>query len=137
MRKLCISFSLLSMMFLGVALSGCAKMPLSDSGNEQDAMPIQFQKIVEFEREVHFLTPDGQDTVIQPGEYSIQAVPDGLQLQSVDHEKAQAVIVQADPVTHEQSVDSPEPLVMKDGEDQQVVMVLMPGGEGLQATGSL
>ena len=48
----------------------------------------------------------------------------------------EAVIVQAESFTHEQSVDGPEPLVMKEGEDQQVVMVLMPGGEGLQAIGS-
>ncbi len=136
MRKLCISFSVLSMMFCSVALSGCAFSHLKDGGIEQDAGSIEFQKIVEFDREVHFLTPDGRDTVIQPGGYLVEAAQDGLRLKSADNETAEAVIVQAEPVTHEQSVDGPEPLVMKAGEDQQVVMMLMPGGEGLQAIGS-
>ena len=61
---------------------------LKDSGNEQDARPIEFGKLVEFDRELHFLTPDGRDTVIQPGGYSVEAVPEGLQLQSADHETA-------------------------------------------------
>ncbi|KPK21813.1 MAG: hypothetical protein AMK69_20965 [Nitrospira bacterium SG8_3] len=127
--------SFMSAVFFSVVLSGCTSPHLKDSGNEQDARPIEFQKIVEFEREVHFMTPEGRDTVIQPGGYLVEAVPDGLQLQSADREKVEAVIVQADPVTHEQSVDGPEPLVVQEGDDQQVVMVLMPGGEGLQATG--
>jgi len=109
---------------------------VSETGGEEDAGPVAFQKLVEFDREVHFLTPDGQDTFIQPGGYSVEAVPQGLQLQSADHEAQEAVIVQAEPFTHEQLVDGPEPLAMKEGEDQQVVMVLMPGGKGLQALGS-
>jgi hypothetical protein len=123
-----------------VLMSGCSQVQVQPDTTEttvgeENAGPVVFQKLVEFDGEVHFLTPDGRDTVIQPGEYSVESVPNGLRLQSVDYEKAEAVIVQAEPVTQEQSVDGPEPLVMKEGEDQLVVMVLMPGGEGLQATG--
>ena len=136
MQMLCISFSLLSMMFLGVAFSGCTSTPLSNSGNEQDARPIEFKKIVGLDQEVHFLTTDGRDTLIQAGGYLVKAVQDGLQLQSADDEASEAVIVQAAPITHEHLVDGPEPLAIKAEDGQQVIIVLMPKGKGFQAIGS-
>jgi hypothetical protein len=66
----------------------------------------------------------------------VDAVENGLRLKSADHEGAEAIIVQVEEMTHDQSVESPEAMLMKEGEDQQVVMVLLPDGKAMQAVGS-
>ena len=129
-------FRLLSIVFLGVTLSSCTSISSNDSGNTQEPKPIGFKKVVVFDRAVHFLAPDGQDIVIEPGGYSVKSAQDDLHLQLADDETAKVMIVQAEPITHEQLVDGPEPLVIKAEDGQQVMMVLMPGGKGLQAIGS-
>lgn len=103
---------------------------------EQDAGPVPFQKIVEFEKPVHFLTPDGKDIVIAPGGYSVEIAQEGLRLKAADTEAAESVTIQAQPVTHEEAVEAPEPVTMSAGDDQQVVMVLQPEGKALQAVGT-
>jgi len=47
-----------------------------------------------------------------------------------------AVIVQAETTTHDRTVEIPESVSMKEGDDQQVVMILMPDGQALEAVGS-
>jgi len=54
-------------------------------------------------------------------------------LKSADHEEAKGVIVQAEGTTHEQSVAAAEAVSIKEGEDQQVIMVLLPDGKAMQA----
>ncbi|MDH5563008.1 MAG: hypothetical protein OEY91_05200 [Nitrospirota bacterium] len=132
-----VSFALfMSAVVFGVALSGCVSSHLKEAGIEQDAGSIVFEKIVEFDREVHFLTPDERDTVIEPGGYLVEALQDGLRLKSADNETTEAVIVQAEPFTHEQSVEIPEPVLMTGENDQQLVVLLMPDGKAMEAVGS-
>lgn len=73
---------------------------------------------------------------IPSGGYYVDAVQNGLRLKSADHEEAEAFIVQAEETTHDRPVESPEAMSMKEGEDQQVVMVLLPDGKAMQAVGS-
>jgi hypothetical protein len=51
---------MMSVLFVGLALSGGTSIHPKNFGNEQEAKPIEFPKIVEFDRDVHFLTPDGR-----------------------------------------------------------------------------
>lgn len=121
---------------LGLTVSSCASTAVMDAANEQDAGPVPFQKIVEFDRPVHFLTPDGQDLVIAPGGYSVEVAQEGLRLTSADKEGAEGVIIQAQPATHQEAVEAPEPVQVGGNDDQQVVMMLLPDGKALQAIGS-
>lgn len=132
----------LCMIFVMTLLTGEAYLVFaqSDMGqaseSEQEAGPVEFEQVVEFERDIHFLTPEGQDTVVPSGGYYVDAVQNGLRLKSADHEEAEAVIVQAEATTHEQSVEAPEVVSIKENEDQQVVIVLLPDGKAMQAVGS-
>jgi hypothetical protein len=92
------------------------------SDSEQEAGAVEFEQVVEFDRDIHFLTLDGQEKVIPSGGYYVDAVQNGLRLKSADHEEAEAIIVQAEETTHGQSVESPEAMSMKEGEDQQIVV---------------
>jgi hypothetical protein len=130
------------MIFVMTLLTGEAYLVFaqSDMGqaseSEQEAGPVEFEQVVEFERDIHFLTPEGQDTVVPSGGYYVDAVQNGLRLKSADHEEAEAVIVQAEATTHEQSVEIPEVVSIKEKEEQQVVIVLLPDGKAMQAIGS-
>jgi hypothetical protein len=104
--------------------------------SEQEAGPVEFEQVVEFDRDIHFLTPDGKDKVFAPGNYVVKGVENGLRLRSADDEKGKGVIVRAEPGTHNRSVEAPEPLSMSGGDDQYVVMLLLPEGKSLQAVGS-
>jgi hypothetical protein len=97
---------------------------------------VEFEQVIEFDREVHFLTLDDKDKVFAPGGYVVEAVENGLRLKSADNDEAEAVIVRAEPGTHDRSVEAPEPLSMSMEDDQHVVMLLLPDGKALQAVGS-
>ena len=131
-----ISASLLSVVFFGMAFSGCTSSYFKDSGNESEAAPVEFERIVEFDRDVHFLSQEGTSIVVPAGEYSVDSVQDGLRLKSADNDEREVVIVPAELGTHDRSVEAPEPLFMSGGDDQPVVMLLLPEGKALQAVGS-
>ena len=136
MRISKISSSLFSLVFLGVVFSGCASTHLQDSGNEADAGPVPFTSMVEFDQAMHFLNQEGEDVIISAGDYYVDPVQNGLRLKSVHNEEAVAVIVKAETTTHDRTVEIPESVSMKEGADQQVVMMLMPDGQALEAVGS-
>ena len=130
------------MIFLMTVLPGESGLVLAESDmgqvsdSEQEAGPVEIEQVVEFDREMHFLSKEGTDITLPAGSYYVDPVQDGLRFKSADQEEAEAVIVQAETTTHEQSVEAPETVSVKEGEDQQVVLMLMPEGKGLQAVGS-
>ncbi len=131
-----ITSSLLCGMALSIFLSGCTTPQLKGSGDEADAGPVEFESLVEFEKDLHFLSQEGSDVSLPAGGYYVDPVQGGLRFTSADQEDAEAVVVGAEPTTHDRSVEAPESVSHKEGEDQQVVMVLMPDGKALQAVGS-
>ena len=130
------------MTFLMSVMSGELSLVRAESDmgqvtdSEQEAGPVEIEQVVEFDREMHFLSKEGTDVALPPGSYYVDPVQDGIRLKSADQEEAEAVIVEAEATTHEQSVESPESVSVKEGDDQQVVLILMPEGKGLQAVGS-
>jgi len=127
---------------IGLALSGCSTADVREASTtvtnvtEQDAGPVPFQKIVEFDKTVHFQSSDGKDIVLAPGGYTVEVAEAGLLLTSTDKEGSEGVVVRAQPTTHQEDVEAPEPVAVSGGEDQQVVMMVMPGGKALQAIGT-
>ena len=132
----------ISLLFAMTWMPGESRMVFAESDmdqvadSEQEAEQIEFEKVVEFEQDLHFLSQDGTDVVLPAGGYYVDPVQDGLRLKSADQEEVEAVIVQAESTTHEQSVEEPETVSLKEGEGQQVIVVLLPDGKSLQAVGS-
>ena len=103
---------------------------------EEDAVPVESKPVIELEREVHFLTPTGEDAVVSSGMYSVEAAEGGLRLTPSEEGEDKAVIIQAEATTHEDSVESSQLVSMAGEGDQHVVMLLLPHGNAMQAVGS-
>ena len=102
----------------------------------ENAVQVESETLIEFEREVHFLTPQGENAVVSSGMYRVESADGGLRLTPSVGGDDKAVTIQAEATTHEESVESSR-LISTAGEgDQHVVMLLLPDGQALQATGS-
>jgi hypothetical protein len=119
-----------------VSFAGCVSTQLQETGGENDADPVEFDRVVEFDRDLHFLSSEGSDVLLPAGGYYVDMAQHGLRLKSADQEEKEAVVVQAEEVQHGQSIEAQEAVSVREGEDQQVVMVLMPDGTARQAVGS-
>ena len=103
---------------------------------EEDAVPVESETVFELEREVHFRTPKGEDVTVSPGIYAVESAEGGLALIPGEEGQSAAVIIDAQPTTHEESVKAPQPVSVSGEEDQHVVMLLLPDGKAMQAVGS-
>lgn len=94
--------------------------------------------MIELETSVHFLEPDGSDVLLEPGTYSVEPVEAWIRVESV--ERQDAILIQAQKGTHEleleQAIVISEPGASDDERDNHYVMLLLPDGESLEATGT-
>lgn len=91
---------------------------------------------IALQKAVHFLTAAGEDLVVEPGTYEVEAAKEGLQLTPQGGEGAKAVVVQAQALPHGESLTAPKIDVGPAGEDQYRVALLLPDGTSLEAVGS-
>lgn len=130
------------MIFLMTMLPGESGLVLAEpdmgqvSDSEEEAGPVEIEQVVEFDRDVHFLTPESEDAVVPSGTYTVGASHGGLRLTPSDEAEEKAVIIKAEAATHEKTIDSSQPVSMPGEEDQHLVMLLFPDGTALQAVGS-
>ena len=90
---------------------------------------------VSLDRPVHFTTPQATDTVAEAGTYRVEAGESSqMKLVAVKHSKA--MVVDALNITHENDIAEPIALYVKDDEKFPHVVLLLPGGQGLEAVGS-
>jgi hypothetical protein len=90
---------------------------------------------IKLERAVHFLSPDGADTVLAPGVYGVEAKDEKvINVTAIDGGKI--ITIQAEAGTHEQQLSAPEALTVAQEEDLFHVVLLMPGGKTLDALGT-
>jgi len=125
-RRLVKVFSLLSLIALVYA---CSTPHATD-------IPDQDKAIVEIDKEVHFLDSSGEDVVVSPGAYEIQAEKEGLRFIAEEGTGSESVVIDAQSTTHKEPVTSPTAVGITDEEDEQIVMLLLPGGTGWEARGS-
>jgi len=89
------------------------------------------------ERAIHFLAPDGSDELVQPGNYRVEAADHGLQLSP---EEGKVRLIAAEISTHEEELDGPLVVSLagqvEKFKDIHMVMLLLPGGQSLEAAGS-
>ena len=86
----------------------------------------------------HFTAPDGTDVLVAPGTYRIEQSAE-TQLRLVTDPPQPAIEIQATATTHEETVAAPLALaIAEEGQADEIHLVLLlPDGRGLDATGSL
>ena len=92
--------------------------------------------IVEIDRDTHFLTAAGEDVVVYPGAYLVQAEKEGLRLIADEGTGSESIVIEATGQPHDQKLTGPTALSVSEKEDEQVVVLLMPDGKGWEAIGS-
>lgn len=117
---------------LYLALSACAMNEPPQAAINSD----RSQTTIQFDKTVHFPAPDGAPVLAAPDEYLVEQTADA-QLRLVPDKGGSPLIVAADKGTHDLEVSAPFPLVLALNEDARNVVLLMPDGTALDASGSL
>jgi hypothetical protein len=89
---------------------------------------------VTLDRSIHLLTPTGDDVIVEPGTYEVEAAAPWLKL--IPGERRDAVLVQSQPTKHDETIETPVALSIAIAEDQHHLVLLLPGGRALDAVGS-
>lgn len=92
-----------------------------------------------FEKAVHFIAPDGSPVVAEAGEYTAEAAQDWIRL-IPGEERQNALLIEAQMGTNDTGVEElvalSLPGSMENELDLHYVMLLLPNGQTLEATGS-
>ncbi|MBU6434615.1 MAG: hypothetical protein KJS98_15005, partial [Nitrospirae bacterium] len=92
---------------------------------------------VTFDRTIHFIAGEGSDVQLSAGRYGVErAGHERLRLLPSDNQPP--IEIQAASIEHDESLPAPVSLaVIEEGQDDQVHLVLLlPDGQGLDATGT-
>lgn len=92
------------------------------------------QTTITLSQPVHFLTPDGTDVVLHPGNYEVKATGNTLRLQSADMKDP--IHVQAGPAPYPEDVDSPVAMAIPIPDKGIYLALAVPNKAGLEAMGS-
>lgn len=86
---------------------------------------------------VHFTGAQGQDVVVGPGSYQVGAESTN-RISLVPTEDGESVVIDAANLTHQQTIESPVPVIVPDPEQPDVLhlALLFPAGTGLNAIGT-
>ena len=128
--------------FLLIALASTALVlpaGATSEGRDTEAAEsegAEFEQLIHLERAVHFLTPTGEDAVVPPGSYSVESDDGALRLISDDEQTTQPITIDAHSMTHEEALETAQPVSTTLEEDKHVVALLLPKGTGMQAVGS-
>jgi hypothetical protein len=93
--------------------------------------------VIDLLKAVHFTTPAGQDVIIEPGRYHVTQSEGRLGL--TKNESRPMVEVEATAIEHDELVALPTVTAMTEEgqEDELFLTLLLPGGQGFTATGSI
>ncbi len=95
--------------------------------------------IITLDEPVYFTAPDGSPIVVQPGSYTVEAAQSWIRL-IPGEDRQQALLLQAEQETHETGVQNLLALSLPGGMDQELdvhqIVLMLPTGESLEATGS-
>lgn len=94
---------------------------------------------IELDSSVHFLSTDGSDVEIASGTYTVEPAEDWIRL--IPGERRDALLIEAERGRHSMDIDGPLAMGFGSGSPEQadlyLVMLLLPGGESMEATGTL
>ena len=109
---------------------------VSETAPPPEASEVQ-ERTVSLTQAVHFTDEKGQDVVVGPGSYRVEAEGTN-RIRLLPAETAEAVVIDAVSFTHQQAVERPVPVTVPDPEQPDVLhlALLSPGGTGLDAIGT-
>ena len=90
---------------------------------------------IELKAAIHFLAPDGSDVVIEPGRYQVEAAESWIRLIPGERQDALLLIAKSD--MHTEPLDAAQATVRPVNDDTQTIVLLLPGGKSLEASGSV
>ena len=105
----------------------------SDTGQQS---PDERFDGVSLGRALYLPAPDAADVILTPGRYRMAAASESSKLQIVPSGDGRALVVQAIAIQHKQQVAEPVALSIPDREAKHHLVLLLPGGQGLDAVGS-
>lgn len=118
-------------LIVGLILTLVGMVPSFTAAMETSSPPT-----IELVRAVHFLTPGGDDVVVGPGFYEVEVAEIWLRLIPQGGERADALLLAADRMPHTEKVDTSQ-VLLSEGKGIQQVMLLLPTGQSLVASGSI
>jgi len=116
----------LTLLTVGVSL-------LSGVGTTWSAAPQEETASFILEETVRFLDPEGADIVLVPDSYHVQAAPPHLLLGTKEGQPS--ITIKAEVTQHQEHLDRPVVLSIPAADNVQHIVVLLPGGLGLDAAG--
>ena len=90
---------------------------------------------ISVEEAAHFLALDGSDVVVEPGTYQLEVAEEWLRL--VPGERRNAVLLEANIIQHAETLNIPQAASQSGEADEYRIVLLLPGGKGLEAIGSV
>ena len=90
---------------------------------------------INIDRPIHFLAADGSDVVVRPGTYQLEVAEEWLRL--VPGERKDAVLLEAIQILHDENLQTAKALSQSEDADEHRIGLLLPGGKGLEAVGSI
>jgi len=123
---------------------GCFTLASAQTGSEETMPPpaafmelLQAEKLdtVTLDQVLHFTTPEATDIIAEPGTYRIVAsAPSRLKLIALKGNKEVEVVALR--TNHSERIPEPIALYVRDDEKVPYVVLLIPDGNALEATGS-
>jgi len=132
-------FVLTLMVIVGIPPAVFSEIPVdADPPKPTETLDLLKEESVDtivLDRPVHFSTPDAADTVADADTYRVVAGK-FHELKLMPSKGKPALIIDALTTSHEESISSPVALYVRDDEKFPHVVLLLPGGDGLEALGS-
>lgn len=123
---------------LNILSTLCLTLSLLSSVGQAQATLKNPLMTIDLETPVHFLAPDGSDVLVEPGAYSVEPVAEWLRVMPVG--RHDAFLIGANKGTHEleleQAIAMSMPGELDNEKDTHYVMLLLPDGKTLEATGT-
>jgi trimeric autotransporter adhesin len=91
---------------------------------------------IDLAKAVYFPTPGGEDVMVGPGTYTVEATEQGLRLTPTDGKPEEAKLIQTNTVAHLETLEMPKVVSESVTEDNHRVLLLQVDGNGLEAIGS-
>jgi len=124
---------ILKMLFTFLVTLGLSSMVVPSQAALLDPLTT-----IELDAPVHFLAPDGSDLVVEAGTYAIEPAEEWIRL--IAGERHDALLIEAKKGSHELDIEHAIAVSIpgkSEGQaDNHYVLLLLPGGQTLEATGT-
>jgi len=90
---------------------------------------------ISLEKTIYVTTADGSHVVLEAGSYSLEAAEDWLRV--IPGERRDALLFEAHHIQHEEVLQEPKAVIQVDEQKEIHIVLLLPGGTGLEAIGSV